>query len=627
MQSTHYSNLGYDYGAAPRGQDDFVPKPDRARLSIWLAFGTMAGLLLCLVAISSVVRVSDGREIHSWRIGPTVILAALSTVISTLLSFLLTISVTIRWWREVQRGVPAAQLHYMWAVNRNLVFQPHRWRGNLFTTGSMTLLVVGTVFITISTFAVPPLLQQAVRPSVWAIVADTGVVAVDILSELPEGLAGTVASTTSSSLDFKAAMTEWYNEEPIYVANDTTHSCPGTNTTCSGVILGPGITVNCSSTTEHADLSVKRDDDFDIFRVNMTLAEDAENEAYLNLMVTFVESVDDACSASIVHETCSIYSAATNYSISITNGVLDVEGRKAPEWNSTIHVPYAGDLPEAGINNSTGPLRPLLVLYDTWFMSYTKVKNGTRSTSTWGILTQAVRVWGEDDEDTYGVCKNYWRDPTEYILNAMGESIFRLALNGNKITGADTVPVSTPTPVAVNVAIEQGLWVFEPDYKFFAAAVALIIVCLFIGGVLVWGWWELPRDVSMSPMETAQVFKAVNMPGDMRVEDMIDVCGHEKVKYRPVEDIPLYVPEYTPTYDAGASQLPSPDPSMSVYSPPAHGIQYGDSMTYNLYGGQFGVAGVEYGHGGLGRQQAPGVHYEGGKESHAYGVHETRPTP
>lgn len=95
----------------------------------------------------------------------------------------------------------------------------------------MTLLVIGTTFITISTFAVPPLLRQAVRPSVWEVVEGTGIMSIDIPSELPIGLMGIVQKTASTLLDFEAAVTEWYNEELTYVANDTAHQCPGTNST------------------------------------------------------------------------------------------------------------------------------------------------------------------------------------------------------------------------------------------------------------------------------------------------------------------------------------------------------------------------------------------------------------
>lgn len=164
MDTAQYSNIDHGYGRATQTRSAYTPKPDRTRLNIWLVLSTMVGLLLCLVAAICVIRVADGEEIHSWDIGPTVVLAVLSTVISTLLGLLLTMSVTIRWWREVQRGVDVSQLHYMWAVNRNLLFQPQRWKGNLFATASMTKLVLGTVFITISSFTIPPLLQQAGKP-------------------------------------------------------------------------------------------------------------------------------------------------------------------------------------------------------------------------------------------------------------------------------------------------------------------------------------------------------------------------------------------------------------------------------------------------------------------------------
>lgn len=380
------------------------------------------------------------------------------------------------------------------------------------------------------------------RPQRWTEATDTAVVTVNILTQLPSGLAGNVnLETTEASLDFKAAMAEWYNQDPILLPSGLAHPCPGSNSTCNGIIEGPGITVNCSTTRETPDLSVMRDVVFDIFRVNMTIAKDTNDEAFLDFAVDFVESIDSSCIASLVHERCRIYSALTNYSIGISNGVLEIDKREVAAWNSTIHTSNAGDLPGAAEDAAAGPLRPLLAMHETYFQSYAQVSKNSRGTISFGILSQTLKVWG-NNSDALPICVNHWRDPTSYILNGIGESLFRLALNGNRQTGTQTVPPSTPSPVDIPVTVTEGRFVFAPDYRFFAGALVLIVFCLLTGTILIWGWWELDRDVSLSPMETAQVFRDMDRTGDLRVEDLIKVYGNKIIKYPSKEAIPLNVP-------------------------------------------------------------------------------------
>lgn len=164
MENAQYSTIGHDHGTASR--DRPPTKRYHTRLSIWLALTMMVGLILCLIAAVFVVRVAEGKPVDSWSIEPTVILAQLSIITSTLLGFVLTTSITIRWWREVQRGATLSQLHYVWAVNPSLLLQPHRWKGNIFVNSSTVKFVIGTIIIMISSFAVPLLFQQATRPQV-----------------------------------------------------------------------------------------------------------------------------------------------------------------------------------------------------------------------------------------------------------------------------------------------------------------------------------------------------------------------------------------------------------------------------------------------------------------------------
>jgi hypothetical protein len=57
--------------------------------------------------------------------------------------------------------------------------------------------------------------------------------------------------------------------------------------------------------------------------------------------------------------------------------------------------------------------------------------------------------------------------------------------------------------------------VFESDWRYLGAALAVLLVGLVLVGSLSWGGWRLQRAVTLSPLETAALFVNFDAGGEL----------------------------------------------------------------------------------------------------------------
>ena len=95
--------------------------------------------------------------------------------------------------------------------------------------------------------------------------------------------------------------------------------------------------------------------------------------------------------------------------------------------------------------------------------------------------------------------------------------MFRAALSAGNGTDTETFVVQR-----ISLAL-----IFRSDYRYLVVAVLLIVFALLAVLLLLWGWWELGRRVSLSPIETAKSFRA----------PMIDERSEEIVADKILDDI------------------------------------------------------------------------------------------
>ena len=98
----------------------------------------------------------------------------------------------------------------------------------------------------------------------------------------------------------------------------------------------------------------------------------------------------------------------------------------------------------------------------------------------------------------------------------------------------DIGPPPTQNFVADTTAVAAY---YDTNYGFLAGALASVVVAAAAALALLWGWWELWREVSMSPIETMLVMKSLHTGAeDMSAQNMSKVIGNVRIVYRPAPE-------------------------------------------------------------------------------------------
>lgn len=102
--------------------------------------------------------------------------------------------------------------------------------------------------------------------------------------------------------------------------------------------------------------------------------------------------------------------------------------------------------------------------------------------------------------------------------------MFRASLQASTATDVQTFSVQRTN---------QAL-IFYSNYRFLAAALVVMLLALLAVLFLLWGWWELGRHVSLSPLETAKAFGPPMMQdagSNSAVDGILKAIGPMGVRY------------------------------------------------------------------------------------------------
>jgi hypothetical protein len=111
-----------------------------------------------------------------------------------------------------------------------------------------------------------------------------------------------------------------------------------------------------------------------------------------------------------------------------------------------------------------------------------------------------------------------FHDPMEMMLDAMREIAFRASLQAGKDNATVTEAQQSVLYTGQNT---HTIYVTDTMYMVMGALVSLMGVVAV--GATFYGWWQLGRDVSMSPLEIAKAFDAPLL------RDMGSNVSHEKI--------------------------------------------------------------------------------------------------
>jgi hypothetical protein len=474
------------------------PDPHRRKSSSlqripWLAATLLLVVLVCIGASAGIIVFSDKRTVASLKVQPTVLLAILSSVLNFALGITFSTSVAITWWRSAIQGTSLARLHYIWNRGEGLCFFSALAAGS-----DARKVVLAAATIAMVKFVNNPLLQRATHIRAQDIVtSDT--IALNITQMLPEGWLGTIVNASSGSVigsrNGLATAQAWWRNDTITTLNAPGYYCDGT---CEGNVQGAGISYNCSSTTQALDLSTGEGKV--IFAINTTMSQNSTGAPFLLLTTLHSSAVDDSCIATLTIDTCNIEAGVVEYPVTIQNSTVTLNYDKLNHVTVLSTHVYPGDLPTAAPFSLAGTLQGLNDFYGYYLFATTTV--ATESTYS-GSSMLADMFFDADpssfDNHTLQTCGLKWASPTEYVLNSMQDFMFRAAMRASN----STAEVQTFTAQRTSPAL-----IFHSEYSYLAAALAVMLLALFVVLFLLQGLWELGRTVSLSPLETAKAFCA-----------------------------------------------------------------------------------------------------------------------
>jgi hypothetical protein len=521
------------YTPAIRKQaDHYVWRPGVFRRAPWVALIAIV-FGIASAAASAVIIVISNEHAATWKVQPSVLLGFLAGFSTTMLVVALSSGVTITWWRAAfdPRGTTMAKLHYIWKYGGGGSSTP--WLAGK----HVNKVAVASILTAITGVAYGPLLQRASRTESRNLSSKI-TMSLDIYSQLPTGYAGTVGDTPGGlpllSTAFLSDIQYWYSQSGITTWDFSPYFCNGT---CAGSVLTAGLQGadgGCNMTKQPLDLRAAADDGTEVFSINFSRYDDQENIPTLEMTFQYITNVTSECSATLVTEVCRLQAATVTYPIIIQNDIVNI--------NTSIYdvlrfgEPYAdpGDLSTAPEGSPAGPLSAL-----QWFGTEYYWSNATlhynSSTEAWWMTSLGIPAhqYFDTDSDDYVpsiTCGFQWNDPTVDIFSDFYQVLFYAAFDDDN-WGADDV---TQNFTAVQT---QSTLVYHSEYGYLAGASALVLLALIGVSTTLYGWWELGRNVSLSPLETAKALGAelfrhyphwnTHMDGGNLAKDM----GHRRFRY------------------------------------------------------------------------------------------------
>ena len=131
------------------------------------------------------------------------------------------------------------------------------------------------------------------------------------------------------------------------------------------------------------------------------------------------------------------------------------------------------------------------------------------STSLSGSLSnQMVKSSSESSFDLFISGDMAFNDPMDLMIDTMRDVAFRASVKAGKENA--TITNARQTVPYTGSAVSS---IYRTDYWFLGVAIVISLLGVISVGAAYNGWWQLGRDMSMSPLEIAKAFDAPLLVG------------------------------------------------------------------------------------------------------------------
>ena len=287
------------------------------------------------------------------------------------------------------------------------------------------------------------------------------------------------------------------------------HGCPGV---CKAKILAPALsTVSCTehvlptnyTTPYDTDLAGIKAPPLDRSAFFISTGFIPGEREGINLVSGYAETGTD-CEGDIHYIACTYESAIGEYEVTIDNGLVRLDKPASPSIvalaNNTAVEPWDPTIP--GHHSTLAGLAYLSWLRWDSFVNYYPAKNGQlQFYQVGGIVTSQFITGGSE------ACPSY-RDAHKELyssLNKLAVYIGALAASQDPFYAQSHLDKGLQINATITGYVHGSHSTYHTDYWFFLAAVLVEVACICLVAPTYWGWWNLGRPTSFSPLEMAKV--------------------------------------------------------------------------------------------------------------------------
>lgn len=462
---------------------------------------------------------------------PSTCLSVSATISNLFLATIYKEGLVRYFWLRALRGLSVKDLQCEWDAGQSLfgAFRAFAVRRGLFSSIPMFI-------VSLSALLRSPLNQAAVRVIQDNVTAD-GIFTLQVAQKLPDDYtaynwevkASSIANATDaiSSLTWKfASVVRDYNSR---VAMTLSHADCGDS--CVTTINGFGFHVNCTS--ENWNAIGDADDvmgwefstDVNIWAQNLSSSLSHAQSSISTLdrrsdPSLYSAGLNISIFSNYTLRTCLLQPSIIAYPVTLANqGSVSLNGNWSTDQLIET-VDYTGPINSDGHDGQQTTIGGFQYAGSAMFKSSAYDDMGV---FVYGGLLANTYFHGQEEG---------WSDPTDDILNAFRELSFRASLYAaadNELNQTESRSNQT-----VQYTGHTSRTIYSTQWSFMAAGLTVSVVAVLGVLPLFHGFWELGRDVSMSPLEIAKAFDApllANAGSNCEAREIARQAGNKQIVY------------------------------------------------------------------------------------------------
>lgn len=515
---------------------------------LWSLLGCLAGIVASVVVLVE----ANGSPKSNWRISPTVYISAFTAITNTLARFSFNHGTRITWWRSALHGGTINDLHSRWAHSDG--FWTALFAGR--HTNAITLASIAVTIIVID----QPLIQRAVNvvpsPETKPTIV-TGVIAPEIPWGFTSFQEGEAFSSQLMSEPMITVFNSFHNRLPIQA------HLTGCDGVCRGSIQAGGVAARCETisgpNTYAKDAATMHDGPSNTnnpFSINFELdyEKTAGPQIIANIVYTRFIPSDTPCTAVRTERKCHLASATLEYPVTLKDGLVtlgDLTGQAKVVGYQPVAPGQKGEAPTnccgQGSQLTLGGLyAAATIMYNSSALLHRTpgpgiglVLNGAAASLFLDLPPlDLAKINTKENLTQAEPCKTNWTDPTENLLINLNTMAFMLSISAATFQYRNTS--APPPPREWTMSQTRSINVYQTNYQYMIASVVLTTVFVLFITPTFTGWWELGRDVSLNPIETAKAFDAPLLSGpgsNAPLAELTRTLGTRRVKWGEVETV------------------------------------------------------------------------------------------